>query len=193
MPTAEGKQTATLEGLALSLGQLRARIEQRRQAAWQPEPGETAQERRKHWQEVGRSLAQKIADGEYIGDEHLPQLRDDPAMTSLGREFLKAARRGNPQIIAAFIEEGFPVNYQSPLSGQTVLHITAATKARKALRVLVGSGRCDYLLRDNEGRMASELAYLFGEDSAVTRWLRIHERRQANARGIRLTRRPISP
>ncbi len=117
MPTLEGKQTATPEGLALSLTQLRARIEQRRQAAWQPEPGETAPERRKHWQEIGRTLAQKVEDGEYIGDEHLPQLRDDEAMTSLGREFLKAARRGNPQVIGAFIEEGFPVNYQSPLSG----------------------------------------------------------------------------
>lgn len=190
MPTTEEKQTATEEGLALSVSQLRARIEKRRQAAWQPKPGETAQERRKHWQEVGKNLAAKLTEGEYIGDAHLPQLGDDRAMISLGREFLKAARRGNPQMLGAFIEEGFPANYQSPQTGQSALHITAATKARMALRVLVGSGRCDYLLRDHQGRLASELAYLFGEDRAVTRWLRIHERRQAKAQGIKITRRP---
>ena len=190
MPTTEEKQTATPEGIALSVSQLRARIEKRRQTAWQPEPGETAHERRKHWQEVGKNLAEKLTGGEYIGDAHLPQLSDDRAMISLGREFLKAARRGNPQMIGAFIEEGFPANYQSPQTGQSALHITAATKARMALRVLVGSGLCDYLLRDHQGRLASELAYLFGEDRAVTRWLRIHERRQAKARGIKLTRRP---
>jgi hypothetical protein len=188
MPTTEEKQTATAEGLALSVAQLRARIEKRRQAAWQPEPGETTQERRKHWQEVGASLAEKLTAGEYIGDDHLPQLNGDRAMISLGREFLKAARRGNPQMIGAFIEEGFPANYQSPQTGQSALHITAATKARMALRILVGSGRCDYLLRDHLGRLASELAYLFGEDRAVTRWLRIHERRQAKLRGIKLRR-----
>jgi hypothetical protein len=38
--------------------------------------------------------------------------------------------------------------------------------------------------------LASELAYLFGEDHAVTRWLRIDERKQAKAQGIKLTRRP---
>lgn len=190
MPTLEEKQTATPEGVALSVTQLRARIEKRRQAAWQPEPGETAQERKKHWQEVGKNLAEKLTAGEYIGDAHLPQLSDDSAMISLGREFLKAARRGNPQMIGAFIEEGFPANYQSPQTGQSALHITAATKARMALRVLVGSGLCDYLLRDHQGRLASELAYLFGEDRAVTRWLRIHERKQAKAQGIKVTRRP---
>lgn len=190
MPTIEEKQTATPEGVALSVSQLRARIEKRRQAAWQPAPGETAQERGKHWQEVGKNLAEKLTGGEYVADAHLPQLSDDRAMISLGREFLKAARRGNPQMLGAFIEEGFPANYQSPQTGQSALHITAATKARMALRVLVGSGRCDYLLRDHQGRLASELAYLFGEDRAVTRWLRIHERRQAKAQGIKLTRRP---
>ncbi|MBV9693921.1 MAG: hypothetical protein JO261_09480, partial [Alphaproteobacteria bacterium] len=123
-------------------------------------------------------------------DAHLTQLTDDRAMISLGREFLKAARRGNPQMLGAFIEEGFPANYQSPQTGQTALHISAATKARMALRILVGCGRCDYLLRDHQGRLASELAYLFGEDRPATRWLRIHERRQAKAQRIKLTRRP---
>ena len=41
MPTLEEKQTATAEGIVLSVAQLRARIEQRRQGAWLPDPGDT--------------------------------------------------------------------------------------------------------------------------------------------------------
>jgi hypothetical protein len=186
MPTQEERQTE----LGLAVAQLRARLEKRRQAGWLPESGDTAQERQKHWQEVRHRLDRKIKDGEYIDDELLPQLRDDRALNAIGREFLQAAERGNPQMIGAFIEEGFPANWQDPQTGQSALHVTAATKARRALRVLIGSGRCDYLLRDRQGRLASEMAYLYGEDSAVTRWLRIHERRQAAAKGIKLTRRP---
>ena len=50
MPTFLERQTATPEGLAMAVTELRARIEERRKAAWQPEPGETVQERRMHWE-----------------------------------------------------------------------------------------------------------------------------------------------
>lgn len=186
MPTQQEQQTV----LDLAVAQLRERIEKRRQAGWLPEPGDTAREQKKHWQEVGQRLDQKIKASEYIGDELLPQLRGDRVLNAIGREFLQAAERGNPQMIGALIEEGVPANWQDPQTGQTALHVTAATKARRALRVLIGSSRCDYLLRDRQGRLASEMAYLYGEDPAVTRWLRIHERRQAEAQGIKLTRRP---
>lgn len=186
MPTQEEQQTA----LALAVAQLRARIEKRRRDGWQPEPGETVKEQRTHWREIAQRLAESAKDGNAIGDDLLPQLRDDRAMNIMAREFLQAAERGNPQIIGAFIEEGFPVNWQSPKTGETALHVSASTGARNALRVLVGCGQCDFLLRDKQGRLASEQAYLYSRVSAVTRWLRIHERRQAKAQGIKLTRRP---
>ena len=190
MPTLEEKQTATAEGIALSVAQLRARIEQRRQGAWLPDPGDTVQERRKHWQDVAAQRAQRVEAGEYIGDELLPQLRDDRAMNGLGREFLKAAERGNAPMVGAFIEEGFPANYQDRQSDETALHVSAATRARKVLRVLIECGLCNFLLRDKGGRLASELAYLFGHDPAAARLLGIKERKQAEAQGIKLTRRP---
>jgi hypothetical protein len=191
MPTVSvGKQTATVEGLALSLTELRARIEQRRDHAWQPNPGDTAQERKKHWQAVAEQRAQKVEAGAYIGDELLPQLRGSKAMTSIGREFLKAAERGNARMVGAFIEEGFPVNYQDRETEETALHVTAATRARNALRVLLSCGLCNFLLRDKRGRLASEMAYLFGRDPAAARLLRVKERKQAAANGIKLTRRP---
>ena len=105
-------------------------------------------------------------------------------------DFLKAARRGNPVRLQTAIDEGASINEQDPLTGLTALHIVAAGGARKALRVLFNAGEVDFLIRDKEGRLASELAYLHGRDVAMARLLGIKERKQADAEGVRLTRRP---
>jgi hypothetical protein len=70
------------------------------------------------------------------------------------------------------------------------VRVSAATRARKVLRVLLDCGLCNFLLRDKGGRLASELAYLFGQDPAAARLLGVKERRQAEAQGIKLKRRP---
>ena len=190
MPTFLERQTATPEGLALAVTELRARIEERRKAAWQPEPGETVHERRMHWELVAERRSSKIEQGEFIEDELLPKLRDDKDMNRLGREFLKAAERGNAPVVGAYIEEGFPVNYQDRQTQETALLISAGTTARKVLRVLLDCGLCNFLLRDKGGRLASEVAYLFGHDPAAARLLGTKERKQAEAQGVKLTRRP---
>jgi len=190
MPTFFEKLTSTPEGLVMAVADLRARIEERRKAAWQPEPGETVQERRMHWELVAERRSAKIAEGEYIEDDLLSQLRDDKDMNRLGRDFLKAAERGNAPVVGAYIEEGFPVNFQDRQTQETALHISAGTSARKVLRVLLDCGLCNFLLRDKGGRLASELAYLFGHDPAAARLLGTKERKQAEAQGITLARRP---
>jgi hypothetical protein len=193
MPTQEDKQTDTADGIALAVAQLRARIEQRCQSGWPHEAGETELEARKHWRAVAQQHAQKIEAGEYIGDGLLPQLRTDRTLNNLGREFLRAAERGNAPMVGAYIEEGFPLNFQDRLTLETALHISAAAKARSVLRVLLDCGLCNFLLRDKGGRLASELAYLFGRDPAAARLLGSKERKQAEAQGISLTRRPTLP
>jgi len=118
------------------------------------------------------------------------ELVRDEMIVQLGDEFHQVAERGNPEKIKIFIEEGFPVNWQHPMTGQTALHVVAACQARKALRALLNSGQCDFLIRDKQGRLASEIAYLNGNDPAVARLLGNKERKQAEAKGIKLTRRP---
>ncbi len=169
------RATAVAEAVAL----LRARIEQRRAAAWQPEPGPTAPERRRHWQEIAARQAQQIEAEHYA----------DAAMKKLGREFLKAAERNNAPLVGAWLEEGFPANWQDRQTEETALHVSAAARARAVLRVLIESRLCDYLLRDKGGRLASELAYLFGRDPAVARLLGTKERKQAEAQGVTLARK----
>ena len=175
---------------AEAVAQLNARIEQRRAADWLPEPGPGAQERRHHWQEISAQRVRRIEAGEFIDDMALAQLRSYAVMTRLGREFLKAAERGSAVAIGAFIEEGFPTNWQDNRTKETALHVAAASRAHGVLRVLLDSGQCDYLLRDKGGRLASDLAYLYGHDPVAARLLGIHERKQAKAQGIEVKRRP---
>lgn len=111
-------------------------------------------------------------------------------MLILGEEYLEAAERGDETDLQDFIEEGFPVMWQDPENGLTALHIVAGCQARKALRVLLATDQCDFLIRDNLGRLPSEMAYLYGEDPAVARLLGNKERKQAEEQGINLTRRP---
>jgi ankyrin repeat protein len=111
-------------------------------------------------------------------------------MGELHMAFLNAARRGDEEKLRLFVEEGFPVSYQDRSMGDTALHILAAGAARKGLRVLLKSLTCDFLVRDKQGRLPSELAYLYGRDPAVARLLGIKERKQAAEEGIKLTRRP---
>lgn len=107
-----------------------------------------------------------------------------------GEEFLRLAEHGYHERVAAFIDEGFPLDYQDRRNGETALHYAAASDARDVVRVILESGKCDFLIRDNWGRLASEVAYLSGDDPALSRLLACKERKQAAAQGIKLTRRP---
>lgn len=109
---------------------------------------------------------------------------------TFGKEFLRVAENGNDARVAAFIEEGFIVNYQDRRNGETALHYAAASNARDVVRVLISCGKCDYLIRDIWGRLPSELAYSIAENPALARLLGNKERKQAEKQGGKLTRRP---
>lgn len=112
---------------------------------------------------------------------------------ALVSSFYRAAEQGDATAIHAFLLAGFDPNEKRAKSQDTVLHIAATRNARDVARVLIESRKCDYLLRDGQGRLASEKAYLFGNNPALARLLGIKERDQAEASGIRLTRKPAAP
>lgn len=111
-------------------------------------------------------------------------------MPALGREFLSAIQRGNPATLEVFLSEGMDVNYQDPQTRQTALHVAASAQARSVIRILLATNKCDHLIRDKRGRLASELAYMVGENPALARLLGNKERKQAEKQGVKLTRRP---
>jgi hypothetical protein len=100
------------------------------------------------------------------------------AVKVLGRYWLDAARRGDWPMIVAYLEEGFPIDYADPGSGETALHAAAASRARTVVRVLLPLWH-DFLAEDRRHRLPSDLAYEFGEDPALARLLSMLERRYA--------------
>jgi ankyrin repeat protein len=111
-------------------------------------------------------------------------------MVALIPDYYHAIDRGNARKLKEVLDKGFPVNYFNPVSGETALHSLAAGGARPAIRVLLTYENIDFLARDNQGRLSSEMAYLYGRDPALARLLGNKEVKQARAQGIKLTRRP---
>lgn len=85
--------------------------------------------------------------------------------------------------LAVEINAGHDVNGQDK-HGMTALHHAAATGARPCIRLLVNSGKCDFLIQDHKGRYASDLAIEWARDYAVGRLLTKHQLKQAHERGI---------
>ena len=108
----------------------------------------------------------------------------------LGTEFLQAAEQGNLERLKVFLDEGFPLDYQDPRTGQTALHCAAASDAVEVVIALNKTERCNYLLRDRWGRLPSELAYTIAENPSIAQLLGEKERDQAASMGLGLTRRP---
>lgn len=111
-------------------------------------------------------------------------------MVTISEHFMEAAEHGRAEEVMALVNEGFPLNYQDPVSGKSALHLAAASCARLLILAIIKTGTCNFLLRDKKGRLASEMAFVYGDDVALARLLRIKEGKQAESEGIKLTRRP---
>ena len=86
--------------------------------------------------------------------------------------FLEAVEFGDTARVEKDIAEGvIDINYTEPVTGLTALHIAAARNAVAVLRLLVKSGRCDYGIKDAQGRTAANVAVTVGRNPAVGRYL----------------------
>ncbi len=110
--------------------------------------------------------------------------RVDLEQTQLGLDFVEAARECHAAKLQRLIDRNAPVNFIDPHDRATALHYIAAYRARPALRVILKTGKCDFLIRDGQGRLPSQLAREYGHDDAMARLLLIKEIRQAQAQGI---------
>lgn len=97
--------------------------------------------------------------------------------------FLAVQRLSAEQLDRWLVVPGVNVNVRDE-QGMTPLHHAAASGARPCIRLLVASGKCDYLIRDNQGRYAFELAIEWARDYAVGRLLSMKQAQQAAAQGV---------
>src|SRR5262249_15541625 len=110
--------------------------------------------------------------GNFISDKPAEDLLNDLIANSTrtehykqaGLAFLKAAKKGDAEKLQRLIDQNAPVNFVDDRDHATALHYIAAYAARPALRVLLRSGKCDFLIQDRNGRLPSELAREYGDD-----------------------------
>ena len=188
----------TRENFADYLAAYRARVEQRRKAINKRASKKDSALRavseasKEFWEEVSnvrgllmlRKAFRRLSRPRDIDDENALIEACDRAMNNLGRDWIESARRGNVAAVRAWLEEGFPITYQDRLTGETALHAAAGSQARSVVRLLLPLWP-DFLIRDGQGRLASELAYLYGEDPALSRLLAIKEQKQHDAKPVK--------
>lgn len=118
------------------------------------------------------------------GVQDPPKPKTGKQLSELASEYLIAhVKAGNADLIQDWIEKGADVNYQDK-RGMTSMHHAAARGARPCIRALVNSGKCDYLIKDNQNRYAFEIAIEWAKDYAVGRLLAKKQKQQALKQGV---------
>ena len=113
-----------------------------------------------------------------------PKPKTEKRISTVASEFLIAQVKAcNADLLQGLIDEGADVNFQDG-HGMTALHHAAARGARPCIRALVNSGKCDYLIKDNENRYAYEIAIEWAKDYAVGRLLAKKQKQQALNEGV---------
>lgn len=170
----------TVETIAMHLAWFRQRAELRARGIeareWNihPRPGGSVPDPSKEFWEIVQLT--RFSFQESVSQEVVRATQR--AVKLLGRDWLDAVRRGDWPLVIAYLEEGFPVDYVDPRTGQTALHVAAAAQARTVVRVLLPLWQ-NFLTEDRKGRLPSDLAYEFGEDPPLARLLSMLERRYA--------------
>lgn len=122
------------------------------------------------------------------------KLRDKQDLSDPGADVIKdvfdVIKRGRADLFEIYSLHGFPANAQCQRTGFTPLHMAATSRAKKVIARLMQKDDIDYLLRDNQGRLASELAFIYGNDPELSESIALKEVAQGDARGIKVTRRP---
>lgn len=115
----------------------------------------------------------------------------DEASLATERKYWRAVDFGDGNTLAKMWNEGFDVNKRHPVTHQTALQDLAAGDARPAIRVLLKRGDVDFLVKDHEGGLPSQLAFVFGDDPPLARVLARRERLQAQEQDVLLKCTPV--
>jgi hypothetical protein len=95
----------------------------------------------------------------------------------------EAAKTGDAGTLERAVNTGADINLTDS-AGMTVLHHAIAHGAKACIRMLVASGKCNYLIRDNFGRLPSDVAFSWGTDIRIARMMAKLQRRQATRLGV---------
>ena len=102
--------------------------------------------------------------------------------SALSRQMFAAAKASDHKAIRRLAAQGASPSFFDQVTGATALHYVAAHGARHAFREILKAPNCDFLMRDGEGRLPSEVADTYGHDPAMARLLRRKEKALARER-----------
>lgn len=109
--------------------------------------------------------------------------KPDDATFRAEENLIEAVRDNDVYYLLKALKRNVDVNHRDEF-GMTVLHHAASTGARRCLRALVTSNKCNYLIADKWGRYPSDLALEWSRDYAVARLLTRKRLVQATLEGV---------
>ncbi len=82
----------------------------------------------------------------------------------LGKQLIDAVKKpySNGEEVQRLLDLGAPVNYQDERTGAAALHFAAGYNDISAVNAIMSHPDVDYLIRDGQGRLVSELASIAG-------------------------------
>lgn len=108
-------------------------------------------------------------------------------LLKLGLVLLESAKYGDRNTLREYLNCDFPVNFQHPLTGTTALHNAMRGNKAEYAKMLMDSGRCDYLLRTNVTEdLACDDAYYNCTNLVLSDRLDIETMKQARERGVEI-------
>lgn len=116
---------------------------------------------------------------------HGPMAARERKLVKLGLVLLESAKFGNQDTLQEYLDCGFPVNFQHPLTGCTALHEAMACNQSDYAERLMDSTRCNYLLRTNVTEdLACDYSYYHCKNSVLADRLDAETMKQAIERGV---------
>lgn len=94
----------------------------------------------------------------------------------------RAIEVGDGNLLLKLISEGGDVNARGSITKASLLHLAAANSAHQCLAVLARTRQCNYLVRDANGYLPSEIAFIHSSDSRAGVFLARMEARQLVAK-----------
>lgn len=101
-----------------------------------------------------------IEESEYKIDrfKRKPASDREVELFTLGLILIEAAKYNDTPVLKEYLDLDFPINFQDPRSNTTALH-RSLPSAYEFAQMLLGSGKCNLLLKDNTNRLAYDVAY----------------------------------
>ncbi|SEP93003.1 ankyrin repeat domain-containing protein [Nitrosomonas ureae] len=107
-------------------------------------------------------------------------------LTELGIAFVEAADKCDRETMQRYIDNGYPVNFQHPKTLETALHNSVFHHDVKAIKMLLGTGKCDLFLQDRASKIPYMNAHLAEPNDEVAQLLIEPMEKAAIEQGINL-------